>query len=194
MHRQKNDFNFDFFPLNLAHDRETVQARHINIKHGNVRSVSFNQLQSRFTVARFADDEQRFIRFNHLPRTLPDNRMVVRDDDFNFCFPLFINFCDSLNGILIKMVVPPPTSVSISCVPPSIRTLSDIPKRPKPPFPASALRGAFVSNPFPLSEIKMVKFRSLFLSKICASAAAACLTTLLNFPELSDKRSSRIRR
>jgi hypothetical protein len=84
VHRQKDYFDRGFFPLELARNVETADARHIYIKHGDIRLVGFDQLQSRLAIARFADDCQVSVGFDHLPQALPDNRMVVRDYDFYF--------------------------------------------------------------------------------------------------------------
>src|SRR5262245_26483064 len=109
-------------------DHQAVSLWHINVEHGDVRQRGLN-LGERFSpIPGLGYDLKIGGHFDDLFQSLADNRMVVGNQDPDFCGHSFSPHA----AILIRTMVPSPGVEWSESAPPRIFARSSSPINPKP--------------------------------------------------------------
>ena len=80
----KDEFDWQTLPLDFGGDLDTSESRHLDVEHSHGGSQFLNKLKRFCAVPGFFDDFQSRVPAQNFHQTLSKNRMVIRDQNFNF--------------------------------------------------------------------------------------------------------------
>ena len=132
--RQKDNRDSEILFLKFARHRESTKARHVDVEYCDTRPKLANLPEGFIAITGVPQNLELRLRLDSLQQPATHYRVVVGNDYSD----LVTHAGCSSRSILIASVVPCPGDEWMLYVPPSIRTRSEIPIRPKPP-PAELL-------------------------------------------------------
>src|SRR6266568_3318821 len=153
---------------------EKGTARHRHVEQHKIGGCSLERGNQRRRVARLTRNHQTWVRFDDTAQSLPDDRMVVGNEDPNRGPPRSAH--GPATGIVTTIAVPSPGLPRINRVPPQANARSRMPTNPRDRRPLSD----WGTNPTPLSSTARMMFLATRSTVTSTRVALECRVTLVS--------------